>query len=278
MNVSDITRLYSIFSNKRWHDNYGNDIVYTNFCNLLTNLTEDQIQLILDLAERYTWITYSEYQTRIINTFNKVEDEKLKALKKVYLFPIIKLKDQGKTKSSHQVLYLMRAFKQFLPRYDHIKFEELEFFKELDASKFDINKNEAIFLLDDYIGSGETIHETLEIILRNRKIELNHLHIITIAAQYEIYKFISELPISIYADHIDGKGISDYYSSPEREEKIRIMQEIERLIPGNHFRFGYQETEALITLTRTPDNTFPIFWKEHKRNNITFEAPFARYV
>jgi hypothetical protein len=58
---------------------------------------------------------------------------------------------------------------------------------------------------------------------------------------------------------------------------LSIMTEIEKLIPGNHFSFGYNQSEALITLMRTPDNTFPIFWKEHKKSGEFYDAPFSRY-
>lgn len=277
MNVTDIAKLYNIFHDKRWHDNQGHEIVFSNFCNLLANLTEEQRQLIIELAERYTWITYAEYQGKIINAFKKVEDDKLKSLKKIFLFPVMKPEDEDRTKSGHLLLYLLRAFHQLLPEYKHINFVEFESYENLTEANFTIQDGEAIFLLDDYLGSGETIKATLDKIFLNRKIEPRHLNVIAIASQLETFEFIQSIGIAIYADHIARKGISDYYTSPLLEEKTQIMLEIEKLIPIKHFSFGFNESEGLITLARTPDNTFPIFWKEHKKNNEKFEAPFARY-
>ena len=55
------------------------------------------------------------------------------------------------------------------------------------------------------------------------------------------------------------------------------MKEIEKLIPGDKFfSFGYNKSEALVTLNRTPDNTFPIFWRNHKKGGKVFQAPFPR--
>lgn len=127
------------------------------------------------------------------------------------------------------------------------------------------------------MGSGETIKATLTEILKNRNIKQNKIYIISISAQKESLDYINSLGISIYTEHLSRKGISDYYSSPLLEEKTKIMIEIEKLIPGNHFSFGYKRSEALITLMRTPNNTFPIFWKEYKKNGDKFEAPFSRY-
>jgi hypothetical protein len=84
--------------------------------------------------------------------------------------------------------------------------------------------------------------------------------------------------IPIYYDFIGSKGISDTYSGESLDEKIKIMLEIEKMIPGSTlFSLGYNQSEALITLTRTPDNTFPIFWKDHRKKGKKFKAPFPRY-
>jgi hypothetical protein len=78
--------------------------------------------------------------------------------------------------------------------------------------------------------------------------------------------------------YLSKKGISDYYHSPIREEKTRIMKEIEKLIRmKKRFSLGYNSSEALFTLIKTPNNTFPVFWKEYKKNGVIFEAPFQRY-
>ena len=55
------------------------------------------------------------------------------------------------------------------------------------------------------------------------------------------------------------------------------MLEIEKMIPGgSHYTLGYNQSEALITMVRTPDNTFPIFWKTYKKGSQKFDAPFSR--
>lgn len=277
MNLNAITKLYTIFNTKKWTEKEGNDIVYSNFCQLLLNLNEQQVQLLLELAERYTWISFSEYQGKIINVLNKIEKEKLDNIKKVILFPIMKPEDQEKTKSGHAVLYLLKAIKPYLLKYKNIKFEEIETFKEITNEHFHIKNDELIFLLDDYLGSGETIKATIEEILKNRNINPNNLNVISIAAQNDSILFLESINIPIYTEFVFYKGISDYYKSPELEEKVEIMKGIEKMIPANHFYFGFNGSEALVTLMRTPDNTFPIFWKEHKKNDNKFNAPFSRY-
>ncbi len=277
MDILPITKLYAIFSVNGWTGKDGNEIVFENFCKLLANLSEPQRDLIIELAERYTWITFSEYSNQLIKILEGIENEKLKSLKKIVLFPIMKPEDEGKTKSGHMVLYAVYALKPLLHGYKHIEFKKIEKFKEITADGFAISDDEAIFLLDDYLGSGETIESTLTEIFKNKKIKKSDLYIISISAQKESLDYIINLGISVYTEHLSEKGISDYYPTPILEKKTEIMLEIEKLIPGNHFSFGYNSSEALITLMRTPDNTFPIFWKEYKKNGKKFEAPFSRY-
>jgi len=277
MDITTITKLYTIFNDKKWTDKDGNKSVFTNFCNLLSNLSENQGQLIIDLVERYTWITLSEYQARLINILDSIEQEKLDKLKKITLFPIMKPEDEGKTKSGHTILYMLRAIKPLLTKYKGIEFAEIESYEKITSDHFKVNDTDSIFLLDDYLGSGETIEATIIELFKNRNIKPIHLNIISIAAQFESTEFLNSIGVAYYTNLITRKGITDYYVSPALEEKIQIMEEIEKLIPANHFSFGYNQSEALITLMRTPDNTFPIFWKEHKKGNEIYEAPFSRY-
>lgn len=278
MDINTVTKLYTIFNNNKWTDKDGHDIVFSNFCQLLINLTDKQRQLIIDLAERYTWITLSEYQSRLIKILNTVEQVKLENTKRIMLFPVMRPEDEEKTKSGHTILYMLRAIKPLLTRYKHIEFKEFEKYSSISIeSGFKLEEKDIMFLLDDYLGSGETIEATVQEVLKNRNIQPNNLNVISIASQNDSTNFLDKIDVKYYTDLITKKGISDYYISPELEEKVEIMKEIEKLIPNNHFRFGYNESEGLITLMRTPDNTFPIFWKAYKKGETIFEAPFSRY-
>ncbi|MFH7004237.1 phosphoribosyltransferase-like protein [Flavobacterium bizetiae] len=265
MDIEVIAKIHTIFNVKKWHGNDGNTIVFTNFCNLLLNLTEVQRNLIFELAERYTWITLAEYQGRLLNIFNRINDSELVDVSKITIFPVIKPEHEDDTKSGNTVLYIIKGLKGLLPKFKTIEFEYLEQYEKLHQKDFKIKKNERVYLLDDYLGSGETVKASVAEVLKNTSIKPEMITVISLASQQESVEFLKEQGISLYTDFIERKGISDFYSSPELEEKVKVMQEIENLIPANHFRFGYNESEALITLSRTPDNTFPIFWKEYKK-------------
>jgi hypothetical protein len=278
MNITLFIKLTDIFVNKRWTENILYNSVLENFCYLLMNLSEVQRELILELIERYSWISPNECDAKLINALNSIEDEKLKNCNRIIVFPIMKPEDEDRIKSSHPIIYKIRGFKPFLTKYRDIEFNEIIKYNDITEENFEPADNDLIFLVDDYLGSGETIEATLSKVLTNRNIQLTHLIVVTIATQRDTIEFVTDKGIPIYYDHLEKKGITDNYEASIATEKKNIMLEIEKLVPGSKlFSLGFNQSEALITLTRTPDNTFPIFWKEHRKNGVSFKPPFPRY-
>jgi hypothetical protein len=162
-----------------------------------------------------------------------------------------------------------------LKTYKGINFKFVSKFDDL--RKIKLKEKEAVFLIDDYIGSGETLVICLGEIQQNESITNDKLNIVTLAIQADTMNNFTDKGYSIYYDHTCKKGLSDFYQEPILSEKKKIMLEIEEMIPGgSHFSLGYNETESLISLARTPDNTFPVFWKTYKKGHQKFEAPFSR--
>ena len=275
--LESISQLNKIFKGKNWSERDIDEYVFDNFCNLLANIKEGERELIIELAEKYQWISFADYPEKILATLESIEDEKTENLKTVYFFPVIKPEDEGGYKSGQFLMYLIKAFKKDLKKYSDIKFKFVSKFEHLTDSEFKLKENETIYLIDDYIGSGETLNACLDIMRSNKNITNDKLNIITIAIQKETATNIKDEGISIYSDYFSPKGLSDFNNSPILEEKINIMLEIEKLIPGgNLFSLGYNNCEALITIARTPDNTFPIFWMKHRIGKEKFDAPFSR--
>lgn len=278
MEFAPLFKLFNIFVKNKWTEYKQYESVLENFGTLLMNLTESQRNLILELTERYSWIGSNEYNGKLINVLNSIEDEKLKKCKRIIVFPIMKPEDEDQIKSSHAILYMIRGLVPFLNQYEDIEIIELIKYDDINNENFCPRDTDIIFLVDDYLGSGETIETTLNKVLTNRSIDLKHLNVVTVASQNDTIMFLRDKGIPIYYDHIERKGITDYYEPHIASENRNIMLEIEKLVPAsNFFSLGYNQSEALITLIRTPDNTFPVFWKDHRKNGKEYKAPFPRY-
>ena len=276
--VDALLRLNEIFQLNNWHPKDVGGQVFTKFGKLLGNLSEDkERELIIELAEKYSWITLADYQNMIIKTFDSIDDAKLNGVKKIYIFPIIKLEDENQVKSGHAVMYMLKGIKSFMKKYDSIEFKLLTEFKQFDAGEFKLGKNELVILVDDYVGSGETIDACLVEIMQRRTIQYSDVNVLSIVTQSNTYSKLQGKGISVYTASIEKRGITDYNASPDLEKKIGMMLSIEKMITtGSFFSLGYNDSEALVTLLRTPDNTFPIFWKEYKKNGKKFQGPFFR--
>ena len=274
--LESIFQLNKIFKTKKWSELDIDEFVFDNLCTLLDNINEEQRPLIVELLDRYMWVSFADYPSKILNTLDSIPNEVLSTLKSIYVFPIIKKEDEGGFKSGQFLIYQIKSFKRQLKKYKNITFKYVAKFENF-KNGFTLKEDEMIFLIDDYIGSGETLRFCLEEIQKNDSLSNEKLQIVTIATQNEIAAAIKSEGYGYHANIYAEKGITDFNSSPLLEEKIKIMLEIEKMIPGgSHFSLGYNSSEALITLARTPDNTFPIFWMQYKKGGKKFDAPFSR--
>lgn len=277
MNFKPLVELVDLFVAKEWTKQENYKIVLENFCNLLTNLDEEKRELIMQLTQKYSWISSNEYNSRLTRLLDKIEDSKLANCKRIIVFPIMKPEHEDKIKSGHPILYMVRAVKPFLTKYSRIEIKEFIKYVEISEENFKPKKTDLIFLMDDFLGSGETIEASIKKVLENKNIEVDMINVLAIACQQATIDFANDNSIALYYEHLEKRGITDNFSPDVIQEKLDLMLEIEQMIPGGSmFSLGFNNSEALITLMRTPDNTFPIFWKQYTANGKKFTPPFPR--
>ncbi len=273
--LSTLMKFFSIFVEKRWVAIDGYADVLNRFGELVDALKEEEIELIIDLTEKYYWMTYNDYHTSLRSLLIQLLAGNLSKKKKLYVFPIIKPTDEKKTKSGHAVMYMLDAIKSSITGFNNIEFVLLQEFEQLNS--INLSGQDFLILVDDYVGTGKTLNSTLVEANKNTSIN-NNFAILTIAIQVDAKSLLDSKKINNYSKLILHKGISGHYNSPELEERLAIMKRIENRIPKvTKFRYGFEKSEALITLIRTPNNTFPIFWKGINYKGVEIEAPFQRH-
>lgn len=274
--AESVRNLTRIFKNKDWFSKDEDDIVYDAFFELLQVLEPSERVLLLELTERYLWLSGSEYEKEIKDALNLIPADILGNAKKLFLFPIIKLTDVGKSKSGITLVYDIKSLSPKLTKLKHLKLQPLEKFEEFEQG-YGTKDNELLFLVDDFIGTGETLNQCLAEIETRMKVDMQKVIIISISCQKETFERLKSQGVMIYSSNIISRGISDFNVEPNIEIKKELMKVIEKSIPGaKSVTLGYQESEATITLKRTPDNTFPIFWKKVRKNGNYLNAPFYR--
>lgn len=278
LELIDIHKLHNLFTAKNWFKNENQEEIHKRFLNLLNNLSDEQKTLIHEIVQNYTWIPGSEYFEKFNNLMGKIDLKDLVKCNRLYLFRIVTPRDEKKTKSSDHCVYIVKGLLSAHPAYAGKEVEVIDTFDDLDKIVFKNDGSELLLLIDDFIGSGETFEECWLRALTNPTLNNSFTFIFALIIQSEAFDFIfANYGFSSIHYEKKNKGISDFYKDPEKADKAKVMEGIERIIkPSIGYNFGYRKSEALVTMIRTPDNTFPVFWKKYKIKSSEFIPPFLR--
>ncbi len=234
----------------------------------------EERRLILDLTKRFTYIPLSEYGRLLLptveNYLHDIPGHTIIAVMNGFI-----KSDFGKVKSNYLISYQFKGLNLVKNvNWGKHKVSIIDDIKYLLQMKN--TKDLELLLVDDFIGSGETIESAYKYIY-NRfavyKKSMPHVSVVCIVAMKKAVDLLEKMGIKIFASKILTRGISDAYSGEELEKAVTLMEKIEeRLKVNQKNKFGYNQSEALVCMERCPNNTFPFFWLNLKHNN----APFRR--
>lgn len=277
IDIDTLMKLFHLFADKKWTEFENYKDVLDRFAQILKNLKPNQSELILELTERYIWQSFNEYHSNLVKLFKSLHETHLENKTKIYIFPVKKLVDEEETKSGDVVQYTLKGILPLMSKYDNIEKIPLKKFEEISEENLKLEDDEFIVFVDDFIGSGNTLDETLGKIEENETFE-NKFAILTSVIQEETRNNLENNGTSLFYAKSVKKGITNYYENEELDLKISIMEDIEKRIPNiSGYKFGYEKSEGLVTLLRTPNNTFPIFWMDFQPSKEKIKAPFSRY-
>jgi hypothetical protein len=289
-----LLKVEELFVAKNWkieQKTQENGSIFNRFCSRLKQLDKIQQHFIIQLSERFIKIELSDYLEKFYDSLFCLDDSFFLSKQCIFVFPLnhpyINNESKGKgneidkkipkqkTKSSDFLHYMIEADDYSWVSDKLIITNSIEVLKK----RFN-NKDSALILIDDYIGSGKTAIKACQDFLdeefNGEKIQLGNLKIVTIAAQKQGIDAIYDLlGVSVVSNIILKKGISDFYQLEEAEKHLELMKNIELAIgvKNEEYRFGFEKTEGLITfLKKTPNNTFPVYWFETAKK----AAPFPR--
>lgn len=274
LQIEDITKIVRLFKQKNWDmDEVNTWSLFNRFKETYGKLDNEERQLFVELSYKYSVITLEQYKKYIIDILIDMYSKKefmFKNNKDIYIMPLLPLRETNKIKSSTLVTYLFNSTD--LNYYDKLSkknFHIIDNYEHLKAKIRNINKGAPLILVDDYIGSGNTAIETINDILL-QGIEKQYVNILSLVVQ------------QVGLNEIRKHGIPVFYKDKEdkcllgaSEKDKEIIERIEdKLKVDEYYKTGYEQSEALISLIRTPNNTLPLFWfKGTSRKNY---APFPR--
>lgn len=270
-----LLRINDLFEKKKWIIECSEDknmSQFNRFCQRVLDIGENKKRdLFLELSERYLWLTQEHYLECLIAVLKKLVNN-IDNDVKIFVMPLIAPEDVGKAKSSMFLTYLFNDVKI---RYDSIlgKYKYEMIYDVAGVCRKMKEEKSLLVLVDDFIGTGNTAEKCLDSMDLPEEI-YTRTKVLALVAQEEGIEYIAKLGIEVFAGITRKKGISDYYDEEEAKKRIVMMEEIEeKMSVKKDCRLGYGKSEALVTMCRTPNNTFPVFWEE--KGNMKL-APFPR--
>jgi hypothetical protein len=259
-----IIELESLFIEKNWKIEKEEEkfaSVFNRFCKRLGIYDEEKQNLILELTADFLNVPLNDLYEYFINSIKKIEN--LKSYSAIIVCPLKSLKEK-KTKSSDHLWYHLKNFCDF--SYETFK-DKLKFISEWKKISIEMTKGTPlIILVDDYIGSGKTVNDTVEELRQagNLKEDTAYCIISLIATEIGVKNINEKYGDIVACDKIIRRGISDKYNGQILTENIKLMIQIEdelKVMPD--FKFGYSQSESLVAIqNKAPNNTFPVFWLE----------------
>lgn len=269
LTLSEINLIHSILSRKKWEHLSGEEWYFNTFCSFLENFDCEERKLLISLTEKFLVVPGSDY----VSLFLRALEQYLKTTNKkqrIVLCPLLPEQDFGKQKSSCSLYYDIKALLRFI----QTEYKKRVSIFIIDNPKeviinLDKIKDYKICLVDDFIGTGETAISGVDY-FTNNGISKDKIMIISLVSMSEGISCLHKNNIEVYSAIEMDKAIT---GCPNENKNRQIMLKIEKKIKTMpEYSFGYGQSEALVKVKRTPNNTFPVFW-ETKHNKF---APFPR--
>ncbi len=279
MDVGKLIKIYKIFKERDLgveNDHGAGSESFDDFCGLMKRITDDQQELMMYLLQKYLRMGTANYIGLLPELLKKI-DSYVNTGAELLFFSA---ESNENNKSGNFLLYCLKTL---------VKVNKI--FKNAKINNSNLSNNEMIryvmkktnsylILLDDFVGSGEQASTEAVKFLENG-VNKNNFLVACFVAQKQGIEKLAKLGIDvIYLEKRDKAITEDYsLSKEERGYFIKTMLDIEEsinVLPKESF--GYNQVEATVTMGRTPNSTFPIFWKPNgKRRDNYIKAPFPRH-
>lgn len=262
LQFQNLTQLLELFNHKQWEIDPDHDIsLLSKFISTLNLLNNEQQQFLIELTKDFQWYDSRKYLEMMIKP---LQDLRLTIGDKFIFFAqCLPSEDVGKNKSSSHVLYELEDY--YLHQHVNMgKYQRINHVDEANEQMM-LDDKAVLVLVDDFVGTGDTAIKALTELREVHKHLQNYdsVKVLTLVAQSSGLEAISNIGVDVFCSVELGKGISDQpINDDEKYKKWVLMEAVERRINGleKKYNFGYKGSEALVSMIRCPNNTFPIYW------------------
>lgn len=268
----DFVKLTQLHMEFEWL-NYEPEALFELWCLSDNN---EQKDLIEHLIKNFSYIDGRKLIEASKNLSNQIES--IWELKPSNTFLVATCGDDKPDGSQSIIQILKNKFS--------VNWKESNFYNSLPKGANEIPDNSNIILVDDFIGTGDTIDRKLKYLkstIENRVLKGVTIKIISLAAMEFSKEILDGLDVDYYSVHWLKKGINELIEEGERDAATQSMEQLEKKLKKEYHgkklpRFGYKRSEALYALeaNNIPNNVFPIFWWPFYKGGVSRKTLFNR--
>lgn len=251
---------------------------FERFSKILEMVSEDEANLILDLTEQFDKYTVDSTLLGLGVALELSGLSIIENCEKIFVFPLVDQSEADTNKSGGALAYpfLHTVLKPYMKKHSISKI--ITDYRALKSIKrHNDRRNSLIIAVDDFLGSGSTARKFIDEFDLLPKENCDTLLILTAAAMNSGLIDVSRTPHRIFTGTIYSKGISESPIITDTKTALSIMDKIEqRIFIETGCSRGYGSCESLVSFTRTPDNTFPLYWSNRKIDGEEWPCPFPR--
>lgn len=233
-------------------------------------LNDEELNLLFFLLDNFESISWQKYDDRIIDILDSIPIGRLQTFSNVLILPL-------QNQSGKSAPFVHRFFVSEPRIIHHNTFAGKNVCHQItDAKKigchFKNGKGSALFLVDDYVGSGWSTIEELSRLRTEIDFDDDNVFILSIAASKKGIDFLENF-YTVFCPKIQSKIISDINNLQKKESFSELLLQIAQRFKLKN-PFGYGNCEGLISLMRVPNNTIEML----QNNKRVTDAPFPRFL
>ena len=274
------------FENKPWYDKTRLNALITR----LSYLDQDEIDMILDLTDKFQYLGLPDINVKLINAFNKIPHNLLQSVPRILFAPLKSpYHKEEKKVAKRRIAERVSSNRSLLAdpgKSSDVIFRIMQIDYPLKFSPYDQKtvlcnspndllrhyiEDALIVLWDDFVGSGETAFTAIADIqkLLNEDgivTEANNFAVVCMCAMQEGLDTLGLFQLKCFADNVYQKAISEdmNLTQQQKADRIAFMKSAEKKVVKRalkNYSFGYHQSEALLSiLDKCPNNTFPFYW------------------
>ena len=281
LDLQTLGELTSIWASKKWEFVSAEESsqAFDWMCSMFERIPKDLHWVALNLFRSYSLYSFNRYQSLLISALSMIKIVGYENIERVVFSPLLNPSDdrRGSAKSGHTLPYLARYTP--LPNDSFIKSLKIDAVASPSSiPEYLKNGPTLVILLDDFIGSGDTAKNAVFKCQEQIRAE-DKILVIGLVVMTKAVSTLERFGIKLIYGALERKGIEENDLFPDKKSAYAMIDIVE-----NDFdihideRWGYNKSEALVTMLRTPDNTFPMFWCTRNLDGSTWPAPFPRPV